>query len=203
MSRCSLEKPSSEERCLRTMSPSSSVTGRPALLEQLRKQNAGDRRLAGAGQAGEKDREALVRPGRVAPAKLRRHLGEREPRRDITALRQALAQLGARYVEHPRAGGDLVDGHVLVAVLDVDHLLERHHPDAQLAGVLAEQRLGVVGAVEGLAGRVVARAGVVAADDEMAGPVVLADDGVPDRLSRARPCAWPGAAATSVAVACG
>src|ERR1700758_5833593 len=29
MSRCSLEKPSSEERCLRTRSPSSIVTGRP------------------------------------------------------------------------------------------------------------------------------------------------------------------------------
>ncbi len=29
MSRCSLEKPSSDDRCLRTMSPSSSVTGRP------------------------------------------------------------------------------------------------------------------------------------------------------------------------------
>ncbi len=76
-------------------------------------------------------------------------------------------------------------------------------PTSELAGVLAEQRLGVVGAVEGLAGRVVARAGVVTADDEMAGPVVLADDGVPNRFSRARPCAWPKATATSVAVACG
>src|SRR5258705_11069527 len=31
MSRCSLEKPSSEERCLRTRSPSRIVTGRPPI----------------------------------------------------------------------------------------------------------------------------------------------------------------------------
>ena len=106
--------------------------------------------LPGAGQAGEKDGEALVGAGRVALAKLGRHLGEREPRRDITALRQPPAQLGARYVEDPRAGRHLVDGHVLVAVFDIDHLLEGHHADAQLAGVLAEEGLGVVGAVERL-----------------------------------------------------
>ncbi len=35
MSRCSLEKPSSEDRCLRTMSPSSRVTGRPPSSSNL------------------------------------------------------------------------------------------------------------------------------------------------------------------------
>ena len=35
MSRCSLEKPSSEERFLRTRSPSSSVTGRPPISSSL------------------------------------------------------------------------------------------------------------------------------------------------------------------------
>src|SRR5205085_8158932 len=35
MSRCSFEKPSSEERCLRTRSPSKSVTGRPPISRNL------------------------------------------------------------------------------------------------------------------------------------------------------------------------
>ena len=35
MSRCSFEKPSSEERCFRTRSPSSSVTGRPPISSSL------------------------------------------------------------------------------------------------------------------------------------------------------------------------
>ena len=35
MSRCSLEKPSSDDRCLRTTSPSSSVTGRPPISISL------------------------------------------------------------------------------------------------------------------------------------------------------------------------
>ena len=113
------------------MSPSSRVTGPAALLEQLGEQDAGDGGLAGAGQAGEEHREALVRPGRVAPAQLRRHLGEREPGRDLAALRQAPAQLGAGYVEHACACRHLVGGHVLVAVLDVDHLLERDDPDPE------------------------------------------------------------------------
>ncbi len=51
--------------------------------------------------------------------------------------------------------------------------------------MLAQQGLGIVGPVEGLAARVVARPGMVPADDEMAGAVVLADDGVPDRLAGA------------------
>ena len=33
--RCSREKPSSDERCLRTMSPSRSVTGRPPICSSL------------------------------------------------------------------------------------------------------------------------------------------------------------------------
>ena len=45
--------------------------------------------------------------------------------------------------------------------------------------------LGVVWAVEILAGAVLARSGVVAPDDEVRRAVVLADDGVPDCLSRA------------------
>ena len=50
---------------------------------------------------------------------------------------------------------------------------------------MLQQLLGVVRAVERLAVAVVARAGVVAADDEVRAAVVLADDGVPDGLARA------------------
>ena len=51
--------------------------------------------------------------------------------------------------------------------------------------MLRHQLLRVVRAVERLAGRVVAGAGVVAADDEVVGAVVAADDRVPQRLARA------------------
>ena len=44
--------------------------------------------------------------------------------------------------------------------------------------------LRVVWAVEGLAVGVVARTGVIAADDEVSAPVVLADQSVPDRFAR-------------------
>ena len=50
--------------------------------------------------------------------------------------------------------------------------------------MLAEQFLGLVRAVERLAVAVIARAGVIAADDEVRAAVVLADDGVPQRFAR-------------------
>jgi len=52
--------------------------------------------------------------------------------------------------------------------------------------VLAIQLLRIVGAVERIALAVVARAGVIASDDEVGAPVVLPDDRVPQRLPRAR-----------------
>ena len=47
-----------------------------------------------------------------------------------------------------------------------------------------EQFLSIVGPIERVAVLVVARARVVAADDEVGAAVVLADDRVPDRLPR-------------------
>ena len=55
---------------------------------------------------------------------------------------------------------------------------------ADLVLVLPDQLLRVVRAVERLAGRVVARAGVVAADDQVVRAVVAPDDRVPERLAR-------------------
>ncbi len=112
-------------------------------------------------------------------------LREREPLGDVEALVEAAAELGAGDVEHLLAGLGLVGRDVLGAVLDVDHLLERHHGDVELRGVLVHELLGVVGAVERLAVRVVAGTGVVAADDEVRAAVVLADDGVPHGLAGA------------------
>ena len=88
-------------------------------------------------------------------------------------------------VQGARVRRHLVLGPVLVAVRQVGHHLEGHDLDAQLVAVLLDGRLGVVGPVKLLAAAVLARAGVVAADDEVGGAVVLADDGVPDGLARA------------------
>ena len=77
-----------------------------------------------------------------------------------------------------------VDRVVLVLVRHEDHLLEVDHLHAELFLVLLQQLLGIVRAVERLAARVLAGAGVVAADDQVRAAVVLADDRVPDRLAR-------------------
>jgi len=51
-------------------------------------------------------------------------------------------------------------------------VLEGHHLDADFLLVLAKELLGIVGAVEGLAGGILARPGVIAADDEMGAPPI-------------------------------
>ena len=157
-----------------------------AHLHQLGHQRVGDRRLARAGEAGEEDGEALVRRAAASTAAQLLDDGrEGEPVGDLEPFLQAAAQLGAGDVEDGLALLDLVARLVLRLLLDVDHLLEVDHLDADLVLVLAEQLLGVVGAVEGLALAVLARAGVVAADDHVGAAVVAADDAVPDRLARA------------------
>ncbi len=120
----------------------------------------------------------------MGAAQLLGDLREGEPLGDLAAVGQPVAQLGAGERQHPGALRHLVQRPVGVQVLDVDHHLERHHLDAQLLLVLAQQLLGLVGTVERLAGGVVAGPGVVAADDEVGAAVVLADDGVQQRLAR-------------------
>ncbi len=137
MSRCSFEKPSSDERCLRTTSPSSSVTGRPPISISLTISALAMVDLP------EPDRPVknTVKPCSVArrrgAAQLGDHLGEGEPFGDVEPLAQAAAQLGARDVEHGRALGDLVGGVVLRLFLDVDHVFEVDHLDADLVLVLS------------------------------------------------------------------
>ena len=116
------------------------------------------------------------RGGRAA--QLGHHLGEGKPVGDFQPLLQAAAQLGAGDVEDGDVilVGDLVDGLVLGAFLHIDHVFEIDHLDADFLLVLAEQVLRVVGAVEILARRVLARPGVVAADDHVGAAVVAADE---------------------------
>lgn len=103
----------------------------------------------------------------------------------MSSLAQAAAQLGAGDVENGLAGLDLVAGLVLGLFLHIDHLLEVDHLDPDLGLVLAEQLLRVIGAVEVLAGAVLARPGMVAPDDHVGAAVVAPDDPVPHRLARA------------------
>ena len=84
MSRCSFEKPSSDGEVL-AHEVAVEQGDRPAAdLQQLDQQRVGEGRLAGAGEAGEEDREALpVRARRVAARQLALDLREGEPGRDL------------------------------------------------------------------------------------------------------------------------
>ncbi len=86
---------------------------------------------------------------------------------------------------HLRAFGDLRTLDVFPGILQIDQFPEGDRRYAGFRRVLRDQLLGVVRPVERLSRAVVARAGVIAADDEMRGAVIPADDGVPERLPRA------------------
>ena len=61
--------------------------------------------------------------------------------------REAAAELGPTQPEHPVLVRDPVGLNILGPVLDIDHLLKRHHGDTELAFVLGHQRLRVAGAI--------------------------------------------------------
>ena len=71
-------------------------------------------------------------------------------------------------------------------VLDVNHEPERDHLDAQLILVLAHQLLRVVRPVKGRPTGVVPGAGMIPPHNQVGAPMVLPDDGMPERLLRAR-----------------
>ncbi len=156
----------------------------PAQLHQLDHQRLGQGALAGAGEAGEQDGDALAVAGREAPAQLFDDLGEREPLGHVDPLPEPAAELGAGEVHHRLAGLDLVAGDVLAALLDVDHLAERDHRDPQLRRQFTQQLLRGVRRIDRGAVAVGAGTGMIAADDEVGAAVVLADDRVPDGLAR-------------------
>ena len=107
-----------------------------AEFEELRQEHVGDRGFAGAGEAGEEDREALLVAGGMAAAEFLHDVGVREPVGDVGAVVEAIAELGAGDVENAGVFRHFVDRVVLVLVRDVDHLLEVDHLHAELFFVL-------------------------------------------------------------------
>ena len=120
MSRCSLEKPSSEERFLRTMSPSSSVTGRPPVSMNLTSSTLAMVDLP----EPERPVKNTVKPCWWRGGWVRRSSsatsGKVNQAGQVAPFLQPAAQLGAGDVEGPRARRDLVLRHVGVEVLDVE-----------------------------------------------------------------------------------
>ena len=154
--------------------------GAAALLVEGDVERARDGVFARVGVAREEDGEALLVPRRVGFAQDAHDFRVGEPFRDVAAGAEAAAELRAGDVERADFLGHFVFGLVFVGVREVGHLLEGHDLDPEFVSVLLDGELGVVGAVDFLALPVLARAGVVTADDEVRGTVILADDGVPD-----------------------
>ena len=155
-----------------------------AHLHELDHQRIGNRRLPGAREPREEHRESLPMPRRVRAAQLGDHGRKRKPLRYVETVAQAPPQLRARDVERARVLVDLVLGQVLRLVLDVHHVLERHHRDVELGLELLHEPLRVVRTIERLAVASRPGASVIAANDEVRAAIVLADDRVPDGLAR-------------------
>lgn len=165
--------------------PQQQGDGTAALLVQRHVERARDGLLAAVLVAGQEDGEALLEPGRVGFPEHAHDFGVGEPLGDVLAGAETGAELGPADVEGSHAGGDFVVGLVLVAVGEVDHLLERDDFYPQFLPVLLNGVLCVVRAIEVFARAVLTRSGMVTAHYKVRGTVILADDGVPDRFP------WP------------
>ena len=84
-----------------------------------------------------------------------------------------------------RPPADLGDLLVAVLIRQVHQLPEGDHPDAELFGCIARPAPGRRRGRRTACPGVLAGAGVIAADDQVVGAVVAADDRVPQRLARA------------------
>lgn len=133
--------------------------------------------------ASQKDSETLFGAGRVGLTQQSNNLRVREPFWNVGTSAETAAELSSGNVEGFGASGNLIRGNVLVRVGQVSDLLEGHYLDVDLVLVLLDKVLGIVRAVEILAGRVLSGTSVVTANDEVSGSVVLADDGVPEGLT--------------------
>src|SRR5215218_5398961 len=110
-------------------------------------------------------------------------------------LTEESALLRPREVQCVGAGGYRIIRCISLVFNNVDHLSVRHRMDSELVFMSLQELLGSIAGIEGPARRIGARPGVVAPDDQVTGPVVLADDGVPERLAGVPPCASRVAAA--------
>src|SRR4030095_3809541 len=146
MSRCSFEKPSSEERCLRTRSPSSSVTGRPPIASSLIISTLAIVDLP----APERPVKNTVIPCLCRGAKVRR--SSRAISGKVNQAGISLPSLKPRRsCVHARLRRHFVFGEILIPVFHIDHHLEGHHLDTDLRFMFAEQLLRLVRPVEWLA----------------------------------------------------
>src|SRR5690606_20023852 len=117
--------------------------------------------LARAAQAGEPDADALTVARRVRLGKDLGDLGAGEPLRQAAGdVEELLAHLSTGEARRLLAVWHARDLHIAVILDQVDQVLDAHRADTQLVGVLGYQLLGLVGAVEWLALRVLARPGV-------------------------------------------
>lgn len=157
--------------------------GATTLLVESDLQSTGDSVLAGVHVTGQEDGETLGVTGRVGLAQDLDNLGVGEPLGDVSTGAETTAQLSTGDVQGLDASGDLVDGAVLVGVREVSDHLELDDLDTELILVLLNGVLSIVGAVEVLALGVATGTGVVTADNEVSGTVVLTDDSVPDGLT--------------------
>ena len=157
--------------------------GTAATLVEGGLQSAGNLVLATVLETSHEDGEALLAGQRVLLAENLDDLGVREPSRNLLTSAETVAELGTRDVHGAGALRNLVGGHVLVVVGDVDHLLELDHLDAELLLVLLDECLSIVRAVVVLAVLVLTGTSVVTADNEVGRTVVLTDNCVPQSFT--------------------
>ena len=112
------------------------------------------------------------------------HLWRGEPRRQPLSLTEQSALLRPGEVQYVGAGGYRIIRCISLVFNNVDHFAGRHRMDSEFVFMSLQELLGSIAGIEGPARRIGARPGVVAADDQVTGPVVLTDDGVPERLAR-------------------
>lgn len=158
--------------------------GATSLLVESNLQGAGDGVLSAVLVTGQEDSETLRGTWWVGLAEHADDLWVGEPLWNFTASAETVAELSSGDVEGANAGWDLILWLVLVRVWEVGHHLERHNLDTELVLVLLNRVLGVVWAVELLALAVLSWAGVITSDNEVGRTEVLANDRVPDSLTR-------------------
>ena len=87
-------------------------------------------------------------------------------------------------IKRPNSSGDLILGPVLIRVGKIRHLLEGNNFDAKLTPVFLNSILGIIRTVEFNTFRVASGASMVTSNNEVCSTVILANDSVPDSLTR-------------------
>src|SRR5713101_227394 len=131
-----------------------------AHLEEFGDQSVGDGRFARSRKPGKENGDALFVPRRIAAAQFLHHFGIGEPRRDVAAFIEALAQFRPGDVEYLGALRYFVGRNVTVFVLQIHHHLEGNHDYTHFLLMLLKQFLGIIRTVEVLAVGILSGTGV-------------------------------------------